>query len=140
MKFTSEDLLKAMGLKIGDVIKTSVGDIFEIVKDDNFIYLYLKNDEGRAIGSKQSRYLINLEFEILPPVKKVGDMRCNKILCRKCPLRAIDCNASGKTLYEALEKHIKYLNGFNDSLKPFEKTFIASIKAELDKEVQECEK
>lgn len=31
MKFTSEDLLKTMGLKIGDVIKTSVGGIFELL-------------------------------------------------------------------------------------------------------------
>jgi hypothetical protein len=133
MKFTSEDLLKAMGLKIGDVIKTSVGDIFEIVKDD-FIYLYLKNDEGRATDW-QSSYLINLEFEIITPKKKIGDMKCDEMLCRKCPLKAIDCDARGKTLYEALEIYRKHLNNYNGSLEPFEKTIIASIKAELDKEV-----
>ena len=53
------------------------------------------------------------------------------MLCSKCPLRAIYCDiTSSRTLYESLEK---YLNSFNSSLKPFEKTFIDALKVELDK-------
>lgn len=126
MKFTSEDLLKAMGLKIGDVIKTSVGDIFEIV-EDNFIYLYLKNNKGRTIAW-QSSFLINLDFEILPPVKKVGDMKCKDFkTCKECPLRFINyCYSDNHRLFDT----------FKDLKKHDDKEIEAIIERRLNEEVK----
>lgn len=108
MKFTSEDLLKVMGLKIGDVIKTSVGIIYEIVKDNNIIYLYPKNNDIRVIET--AKCLINLEFEILPPVKKVGDMKCKDFkTCKECPLRFIHyCYSENHRLFDTFKNLKKY--------------------------------
>lgn len=129
MKFTSGDLLRVLGLKVGDVIKTSVGDIFEIV-EVNFIYLYLKNAEGRAIAW-QSNYLIDLEFEILPPVKKVGDMRCKDFeVCKECPLRFINCRNSDNQVLFDIFKDLK------ENLCLVDEEIEAIIEKRLNKEVK----
>ena len=47
------------------------------------------------------RILLNNEYEVVKPKKKIGDMKCEGMLCSKCPLRAIYCDiTSSRTLYE----------------------------------------
>ena len=139
MKKTSKELLEFFGLKVGDKIKVDGyhypfvifvrdGEIF--AKRENGFYTDYYNT------GTLTDVLLNCEYKIITSKKKLGEMKCNEMLCRKCPLRAIDCDAKGKTLYEALENYKKYLNGFNGSLKPFEKAFIDAIKVELDKDVE----
>lgn len=141
MKKTNEELLEFFGLKVGDKVKV-----------DGYYYPFVIVEENGKISAKRenslsswdyydigklTNVLLKNEYDFVKPKKKIGDIKCDEISCRKCPLRAIDCTAKGKTLYEALEKYREYLNGFGGSLEPLEKTIIASIKAELDKEVEE---
>lgn len=82
MKFTSEDLMKAMSLRIGDMVRFDLG-VFEIVNKENRImikhviecsYLDLEN-------------LVEQDFEILPRPKRVGDLKCDDFeVCCVCPL------------------------------------------------------
>lgn len=147
MKKTSNELLQFFGLKIGDKIKVDGYYCPFVIDEENGIQYF---EEFEEIGYKGYKgictswdiidfihELIGNEYEIIKPKKKIGDMKCEGMLCSKCPLRAIDCNATGKTLYEALEIYRKQLNDYNGSLEPFEKTFIDAIKAELNKDVKE---
>jgi len=139
MKKTNEELLKFFGLKVGDKIKVDGYYYpFVIVEENGKIFAKRENSlsswDYYDIG-KLTNVLLNREYEIIKP-KKIGELICDGMLCRKCPLRAIECDAKGKTLYEALENYKKYLNSFNGSLKPFEKALIGAIKVELDKDVE----
>jgi len=134
MKKTNEEILQFYGLKVGDKIKV-----------DGYCYPFVIVEENGKIFTKRENclsscdytsVLLNCDYEIITPKKKVGELICDEMLCKKCPLRAIVCDANSKTLYEALENYKKYLNGFDSHLKPFEKTFIDAIKAELDKDVE----
>lgn len=144
MKKTNEELLQFFGLKVGDKIKVDGYRYpFVIVEENSKIFAKPENCVSRwdcyDVGALIN-VLLNNEYEVVKPKKKLGEMKCDEMVCRKCPLRAINCDAKGKTLCEALENYRKNLKGFDGSLKPFENTFIALIKAELDKEVEECEK
>ena len=144
MKKTNEELLQFFGLKIGDKIKVDGYYCPFVIDEENGIQYF---EEFEEIGYKGYKgictswdiidfihKLIGNEYEIIKPKKKIGEMKCDEMLCSKCPLRAVDCDiTSSRTLYESLEK---YLNSFNSSLKPFEKTFIDAIKVELDKDVE----
>ena len=139
MKKTNEELLQFFGLKVGDKIKVDGYDkpfvIFEksgkiFAKRENCLSSWDYYDVRTLTD-----VLLNCDYEIVKPKKKLGEINCNKMLCRNCPLRAIDCDITGNTLYDALEKYIEDLNSFDSSLKPFEKAFIDAIKVELDKEI-----
>ena len=66
MKFTSEELAKLLGIKIGDRIRLSNGEVGEITED------YKLNFRFGRVGLF---ILIDKEFEILPPEKKkVGEL------------------------------------------------------------------
>ena len=141
MKKTDKELLEFFGLKVGDKVKIEGYDKPFVIFEKSGIQYVEEMSKDRICSSWDIidfiRALLRTDYEIITAKKKIGEMKCDEMLCRKCPLRAIDCDAKGKTLYEALENYKKYLNGFNGSLKPFEKAFIGAIKVELDKEVEE---
>lgn len=122
MKFTSEDLAKAMGLKVGDRIKLENGEIAEVIEDYD---LWFESSELKRYGL----YTISGQnFEILPRKKKVGEKLCMDFDCNKCPLFVINCNNSiNSSLYEKLEQTFADVN--DDELYNI-------LKARLDKEVE----
>ena len=135
MKFTSEDLMKVMGLAIGDRIKEPNGAILELYRDT------AQKPHWKVIESKPGvmpfnmiafEYIYDTEYEILPRPKRVGDLRCNKQECEKCYLRCLPfCNQynySKKTLYSVLNEWNQY-NNFDQEIHDL-------LKARLDKEVE----
>ena len=141
MKFTSEDLMKAMGLSVGDRVKVKLGIgldflsnsknyVVEIFKDTTGIIM-IKNDKNQSIFLTN---LIGYDFEILPRPKRVGDLLCkeciSKLGCRECPIQAI-CNGNwdNATLYKILQ-YWKESDSFDQEIYDL-------LKARLDKEVKE---
>ena len=122
MKKTNKEILDFYGLEVGDRVKIDCYQKLFVITEENIPLFMLTVSTN--------------DYEIVKH-KKIGEINCNKMLCRNCPLRAIDCDITGNTLYDALEKYIEDLNSFNSSLKPFEKAFIDALKAELDKGVEE---
>lgn len=141
MKFTSEDLMKAMGLNVGDRVKikfevsnTIEERIVNIVSDNNWD-ICLEHD-GVVVPIT---VLLNKDFEILPKPKRVGDLKCWEIGGSiNCPLRFIcDCSVSNNSistkdnliLYQILK--LKSDNSYQDQ------EIYNLLKARLDKEVEE---
>lgn len=123
MKFTYEDLAKAMELKVGDRIKCHEE---KYIIDGNY---WLRGEITKRNIS--IIFLINEEFEILPPKKKVGELKCNDLACDKCPFRPLLCpieGLTGENLYDTLEN-------FNEEYHDQEIYDI--FKKRLDKEVEE---
>ena len=120
MKFTSEDLAKAMGLEIGDrVIVKESGNSYTINNKYQLINKY--GDEFTPL------IICNEEFEILPPIKRLGEKLCMDFDCNKCPLFVINCdNSINSSLYEKLEQTFVDVN--DDELYNI-------LKTRLDKEV-----
>ena len=127
MKFTSKDLMKAMGLKVGDRVKTKDNFIFEIVKNNFYILKGINIPENRGL-----EFLIDLEVDILPRPKRIGDLKCKDFECSSCPIRTICINNSlgseQDTLFETLEAYKK-----KDYL---DQEIYDILKARLDKEVE----
>lgn len=129
MKFTSEDLMKAMGLKVGDRVKMPFGMDEAVCKlNDNYQLCFEDVDNYLTLEN-----LLNKEYEILPAPKRVGDLKCNeikecKLKGKKCPLTPV-CIFIGKTPYERLEiwKESEY----------FDQEIYDILKNRLDKEVEE---
>lgn len=124
MIYTSEDLMKAMGLNVGDKIKF-YNEVFTIVEIPNNIGI--ENDTGLY----NIDILLNKDFEILPKPKRVGDMKCGDFKdCNKCPLvlccDLIDGFSTEDTFDESLETLIIRDQEIYDLLK-----------ARLDKVVSE---
>ena len=135
MKFTSEDLMKAMGLQVGDTIKYDT-DIWQLMYDENHkIYMFvLLRDSSQCFAPT---YLVDQDFEILPRPKRVGELTCDEqgiISCNNCPIKSI-CSLTDlgcrQTLYEFLED---YKNNHKES---FDQEIYDLLKARLDKEVNE---
>lgn len=125
MKFTYEDLAKAMGLKVGDRIKHN--EIKYKIDDSYWLRCEITKRNISII------FLINEEFEILPPKKKVGELKCDDFQCEKCPLRSLNRSVKSSVqeeLYDILEK-------FNE--KYHDQEIYDIIKKRLDKEVEEDE-
>ena len=75
MKFTSEDLMKAMGLQVGDRVKTN-NEILELFMD-NENQLRWKIIESKVFFDLKFltfEYIYNIDYEILPRPKRVGDL------------------------------------------------------------------
>lgn len=138
MKFTSQDLIKVMGLSVGDKVKVTFKDDtiekYEIIKNDNGNIILHDDFYGydAHIGC-----LLNQKIEILPRPKRVGDLKCDTDMkCNNCPLRAI-CEeihfAEGNDirLYVGLES-FKQSDKFDQEIYDF-------LKKRLDKEVKEHE-
>lgn len=130
MKFTSEDLIKAMGLSVGDKVKVTFKDDtieeYEIIKYDNGNIILHDDFHGYDdhIG-----YLLDQEIEILPRPKRVGDLKCGTD-CQKCPLRAINCKGTtDKTLFFLLSMWKNDEDFFDQEIHDL-------LKARLDKEVE----
>ena len=126
MHLTRKVLIEAMGLKPGDKITAKNGRKIFTINDD---YHLVSND-----GWKYSPYIMmDVEFEIVPPIKKVGEQLCNKIECDSdtCPLYSINCSLESKddpSLYDVLEAwHKKYKD----------KEIYNILKSRLDKEVND---
>lgn len=124
MKYTSEMLMKAMGLQVGDKIKF-YNEVFTIVEIPNNIGI--ENDTGLY----NIDILLNKDYEILPKLKRVGDLKCGDFKdCNKCPLvlccDLIDGFSTKDTFDEILETLIIRDQEIYDLLK-----------ARLDKVVSE---
>lgn len=138
MKFTSEDLMKAMGLSVGDRVKieyivpkdfatlekTKIYVEYEVVYNEIEKTLCLENDTDIEFFS----CIVGLNFEILPKPKRVGDLKCGDN-CDSCHIRAI-CNGGwDTTLYKILE-YWKECDNFDQEIYDL-------LIARLDKEVVE---
>lgn len=137
MKFTSEMLMKAMGLVVGDYIRIGTKELEKytfLVGDEDGLMLIYEDYEYPIC------YLLDRDFEILPKPKKVGDLKCWEIGGSiNCPLRFIcDCSISNDsistkdnlTLYQILK--LKSDNSYQDQ------EIHDLLKKRLDKEVEEC--
>lgn len=136
MKFTSEDLMNAMGLSVGDRIKVA-DKVYTIIKlDDNYFLEDISLTPVLKINHWQSiTTLLNQDFEILPRPKRVGDLKCKDFECAKCHLRCLPhCNQMSnakKTLFNIL-------NGWN-KYDTFDQEIYDLLKARLDKELKQNE-
>lgn len=149
--FTSEDLMKATGLQVGDrvKIKFEVSNIIDGTITTEERILNIVSDNHLGVGLEHNGVIVPVErilnrgFKILPRPKRVGDLKCDNECFRnngQCPIRAIcsHCNLmrSDKTLYEFLEfykgKKDKYANEVE-----FDQEIYDLLKARLDKEVEE---
>lgn len=103
MKFTSKDLAIAMGLSIGDKIKTDITTLE--VKESTFGTIYLEDiEDGDEYDLPE---LVDVKFEILPRPKRVGDLICEKIDCEICPMNMLNClqyDQIDDTLYIRLKR------------------------------------
>ena len=146
MKFTSEDLMKAMGLSIGDRVKVTMEFYDGIIKTG--LYEIDKYNRLKCLPNQQKTDLIEfdgrgietlmgygVEYEILPKPKRVGDLKCDG-KCLLCPCIYVcndEINAVNKTLYEILELGIAT---FTKTPQKMNKEIHDVIKARLDKEVE----
>jgi hypothetical protein len=143
MKFTSEDLMKAMGLQVGDRIILDNGSVYEIKKRDSEILLhYLYGTRVKKLSMHfewlSLGYLYEKNFEILPRPKRVGDLKCGNFdgCDYGCPLCWMCCHYDSHirkehnddtTLYEVLQNF-----NFDDDQEIYD-----LLKARLDKVVEE---
>lgn len=127
MKFTSEDLMKAMGLAVGDKIKF-YNEVFTIIEN---IPNYIGIENDTALYNID--ILLNKEIDILPKPKRVGDLKCtDEIECKYCPLRMADCTCTKNSiLYKLLEE----IKGIALSGDYFDQEIYNLLKARLDREV-----
>ena len=142
-RFTSEDLMKAMGLQVGDRIKVKFDICSPYYQDTvDCICEIIKNIKGSIMvinSNNQTMFihnLVDMDYEILPRPKRVGDIMCGELLCKHCPLKMLaGCEEmqGDNTLYECLEE-CKTI--FIDS-EIYDDEIYNIIKARLDKEVTE---
>lgn len=126
MKLTNKDLLKILSLQIGDKIKTDIG-ILEIKKSTSGI-IYLEDTEDNEEYNLSE--LVNVEYEILPRPKRVGDLICNETDCKNCPMKCLECLEyidAPETIYERLKRWYEYYK---------DQEIYDLLKARLDKEVE----
>ena len=132
MKFTSEDLMKAMGLQVGDGVFVDNRYKFRITEKFTLFAFMLHPTKSEVVEYPLS-HLLGRNFEILPRPKRVGDLKCEEIdNCRKCPLHYI-CFIK-----------IDQKNDMNTTLEQMLNSFTIDdqeiynlLKARLDKEVKE---
>lgn len=127
MKFSSEDLMKAMGLSVGDKVKCN-NKTYTIIKLHNSYFLDANQSCWISIAQ-----LIDEDVEILPRPKRVGELKCGeygKQNCGSCPIRAICVSDeyNDDTLYKKLELSHKFAK---------DQEIHDLLKARLDKEVVE---
>lgn len=143
MKKSNKEILDSLGLKVGDRVKIlncDFCDYFVIKKGkDGFEYaesVHSYRPCNTWYLQTLASILLEYEYEIVKPKKKLGDMKCGEMSCNECPFISFDCsewrlnstnvvkNIPKATLYEVLEGFMTIYN--------FEK-----IREELDKEVEE---
>ena len=122
-----------MGLQVGDRVKAPQGTIYEVVSEkvDSNNVIGLINKGKYEDNYYPLKLLIDVDFDLLPSPKRVGDLKCEDCNCQTCPLRFLcDWGFSVEptlTLFENLGN----IEGFNDQ------EIYNILKARLDKEVQE---
>lgn len=132
MKFSSEDLMKAMGLSVGDRVRVNDEQLMTVVLNDCG-EIKLIEDYIKIIFPIE--HLLNRNVEILPRPKRVGDLKCNG-RCPICPCIYVcndEVNVIDKTLYEVLELGI---STFTKTPEKMNEAIHNIIKARLDKEVE----
>lgn len=131
MKFTSEDLMKAMGLSVGDKVK--IGKLAYIIDFDCVLRGIGHNEAFDCYGIHM---LVGTEYEILPRPKRVGDLKCDDIPhsdCTTCPIKILCLDYgddNNQSFYEIL-KDYKSKAG-----EHFDQEIHDLLKARLDKEVE----
>lgn len=146
MKFTSEDLMKAMGLQVGDRIKITMQfygglvktGLYEITKFGSLKCLPNQDKKDYLIefAGCKIETLINeaVDYEILPRPKRVGDLKCRDVCedCNKCPLRII-CS----DYFDELNNFYKVLEQYKVSAGDlFDQEIYDLLKSRLDKVVE----
>lgn len=146
MKFTQEDLLNALKLKVGDkIIAHEI--IYEICKDDKCGY-YLNPVRGNTVNETYIfrfhfplalDHLIDTEFEIVKE-KHIGDLTCDEIRdadkCELCPLRCLDCCTSpNSNVRESLYENLKAIVLSDEAFK--DEDLYNFLKPRLDKKVED---
>ena len=124
MKFTSEDLMKAMGLQIGDIIEIFIPascqeEKYEICQRNNDDLIYAKSVKYGIQVQLYSLISDYTQYKILQKPKRVGENICNRN-CPTCPCIFVcneEVNAVNKNLYEVLDDGIKTFLNFNGSLQ-----------------------
>ena len=107
--------------KVGTKSNWAGNKIYKITE-----YYELRDQEDFYIRLTE---IINQDYEILSPKKKVGDLICKDVDCTKCPLRSGYCNGSvTDRLYDRLEQTFADIE---------DKEIHNILKARLDKEVEE---
>ena len=135
MKFTSEDLMKAMGLQVGDRVRVfDKGMIatFEVTNDYGLFRVDCVDIPNARTGY-ELHHILDLDFEILLRPKRVGDLKCGSFECKDCPVRAI-CNFNNieDNLYKELETYKEHCIE-NDT---FDQEIYDLLKARLNKVVE----
>lgn len=120
MKYTSKELAKLLGIKIGDRIRLSDGEIGEVIED------YQLDFQPWRVGL---HIIIDKDFEILPQKKKLGEKLCEEIGCDECPLLRLNCpmEFTKSSLYEILKDWYEINK---------DKEIYDILKARLDKEIE----
>jgi hypothetical protein len=136
MKFTSEDLMKAMGLQVGNRVKV-FNDILEVqIKDNEAMLVPITDTFTESVGVKNVKFiaigfLVDKEYKILPRQKRVGELKCEDFNdCNKCPLQFV-CN-----LYDCPFSEDNSLYNILIKMDVFDQEIYDLIKARLDKEVE----
>lgn len=135
MKFTSEDLMKAMGLQVGDKIKFC-DDIFELKKVDGLFMFFNTKNKNELFWVV---HLIDQEFEILPRPKRVGDLKCEYYVnCDDgCPLCWLCTHYDRNMLSKEIREDFNLYDILNAHNFDFADEIYDLLKARLDKEVVE---
>lgn len=132
MKFTSENLLKSMGLQVGDeveIIFPAHTETYTVCKDSSgcIILHEIDCDLEEDLG-----YLLDQEYKILLRQKRIGDTLCKDCECAECHLRCLPhCNP----LDNAKETLFNILDGWN-KYDTFDQEIHDLLKARLYEEVE----
>lgn len=120
MKYTAKDLLKAMGLKVGDLVK------MKWAFNSDFCYYRITEDFAfQNIQTKAKQHISaivdNYEYEKIEQTGTYGNARCswNGIECKNCPLRMLPCGMTNpyrkklKDIWEQI-KQSNVTSGFEE--------------------------
>lgn len=131
MKFTSYDLMKAMGLQVEDNVKY-LGEIWTVRYNDDKIHcVYLYRYDGEKHCHLELFEMFDKTYEILPRLKRVGDLKCGDLDCTYCPMKCLNCLDSidkPETIYGRLERWFEHYK---------DQEIYDLLKARLDKVVSE---
>ena len=102
MKYTSEMLMKNMGIQVGDTVKLN-----------GKTHTFTTKKDGTLVCKNVLKQLIDQEFDIIPKPKKFGELECEDIACENCPLRSTcgwHVGYQGKNLYKILDYELKIVH------------------------------
>ena len=135
MKFTSLDLMKAMGLNVGDRVKTNDGILELFMDNENRLrWKIIESKVFIVFKFLTFEYIYNIDYEILQRPKRVGELKCCDYVedCSKCPVRVLcgDYSNEQDTFYEMLQGFVDLSGDF------FDQEIYDLLKARLDKVVE----